>query len=367
MPRLAQLCLIALIPACASAPPPCVEEAAPSVVVASPPAPPPASSPVVIVTHQESLCFSRGAPKARAQKHDASPFCDGLDPKELAKVESRLKKELVPDYKPSKLVIDFGCDEAYGEMKDVILEDGSGHGGTLRIARFAREGETYRVRVIDSSHYYDAKTVVLAGRIEAARLDKLLASSRVAMLARPHFVRLHDPKDAFGSMSASFSSNDFHLRLTLIDEAGRATDQGFTGYESSDEQPRIVPMQMATEPLFKLLEGVKLSEEPATDDDRAFFSERLLATFDGDPYWWVKERYLKLAAQLGTVDALPSLAQVAAAPVTKVGGSEERARQQALAAIASLSGWDPRVDDRGKEVDPAAAGAAAARECLSGS
>ncbi|MBK6515573.1 MAG: hypothetical protein IPG04_16045 [Polyangiaceae bacterium] len=72
---------------------------------------------------------------------------------------------------------------------------------------------------------------MLAGRIEAARPDQLLASSRVAMLARPHFVRLHDPKDAFGSMSASFSSNDFHLRLTLIDEAGRATDQGFTGYE----------------------------------------------------------------------------------------------------------------------------------------
>lgn len=356
--------------ACAAAPPPCDEGDAPSVVLsAAPPvtAATAATASPSLATKKESLCFARGAPRPRPPRaKSADPFCDGLDGKELAKVEARLKKELVPDYKPSKLVIDFGCNEAYGELREVVFEDGSGHGGTLRIARFVPDEQGYRVRVIDSSHYYDKKTMTLAGQVSAPKLDAVLAGARVAMLARPHFVRLHDPKDAFGSMSMGFSSNDFHLRLTLRDEAGNMNDAGFTGYDASSEQVRILPMRMASEPVQKLLETVSLKEEPPSEDDRAFFTERLLVTLEGEPFWWVRERYLKLAAELGTVDALPALANLAASPVPKGGSSEERSRGEALDAIAAISGWDPRKGERGEAVEAAAAGEAAARECAAG-
>jgi hypothetical protein len=93
-----------------------------------------------------------------------------------------------------------------------------------------------------------------------------------------------------------------------------------------------------------------------TDDDKAFFSARFVATFAGTPYWWVKERYVALAAELGTVEILPALSAIAN---ERGETSADRTREPALRAIAKISGWDPMVGPRGEKrtLDEAASAA----------
>jgi hypothetical protein len=280
----------------------------------------------------------------------------------MARVEARIRKELVIDEKPSKLVIDYGCDAAESPPRDVYFEDGSGHGGTLRVTRFRRLPDRIEVRSIASSHYYGKGIEVQSGELDARALDGLVETARVAMLARPHVVKLRPPAGAGGmGMSAWFSSNDFHLRLSLIDEAGAVTDAGFTGYDGSSSQAQIIPMRMATEGFTKLLATVKLSSTEPTAADREMLTRRFLVTMERKPYWWVEERYVALMAELGTLDAVPALVSVVADPGTNA--SDERAREGAIAAIAALTGWDARVGPSGAPRTLAEAAGAIVDEC----
>lgn len=332
-------------PVCGSAPAPVQKAAAPTAPHAS-------------------ACFRHGRPKAiEVQKKEEAPFCAGIDGAELARVEARIRKDLVVHWKPSKLVIDFGCDVLAPDVRDVVLEDGSGHGGTLRIAHFVRGPSSVNVRLIASSHYYNAGTVISTARMGPADFDALVAHARVAVLARPHLIPLAQPPNTVLGGSASFSSNDFHLRLALTDDAGHVIDRSFTGYDSSMEQEAVVPMRIATERFEAAIDSLQFAPEAGpTDADKELFARRFLAAMKNDALtdWWVRERFVALAGALGTVDIVPALAQVAE---EKGAGAADRNRPVALAAIATLTGWDPRKDDMGKvrAIDDAAA--LAAQEC----
>jgi hypothetical protein len=265
------------------------------------------------------------------------------------------------DQKPSRLVVDFGCDLASGDLAEVVFERGSGHGGSLDIVRMKKDGDVVHVRAIESSHYYNAGTGVRAGEMAAATLETMVARSRVAMLAKPHLISISVENG--GHMSGSYwgSSNDFTLGLRIVDTHGDATERSFTGYEGSMEQENILPMRLATEPFEKLLESLSLAEVAPDDEDARFFTARFVATMAGHPYWWVKERYVALAARLGTPDAVPALVAVAR---EHGDASADRARDPALEAITRITGWDPRVDAyTGKKLDVDHAAERAAREC----
>ena len=348
-----------LLAGCAHAPPPPQPVFVPPVCAVAP-APREPERPLP----HASACFRNGRPKAVVlEKKEEFPFCAAIDAAELARVEARLRKEIVVYRKPSKLVVDFGCDALTSSVGEVVLEDGSGHGGTLRIVRFERTPSSVDVHMIASSHYFNAGTVISTARMGTADFDAMVVEARVAVLAKPHLIPLSVPSNGFGlGMSGSFSSNDFHLALALRDEEGHLVARHFTGYESSDAQEAILPMRMATERFEAALGSLAFTKEPApTDDDKALFVRQFLAAMNGEhPFWWITERYVALAAELGTIDVVPTLVRIAQ---KKGDASADRTRPVALAAIAALTGWDPRVDERGKPRDLDAAAAAAANEC----
>ncbi len=352
------LAIVIVVGSCSSKQAPCPAAPVPPAAVAVD-EPPPAAPPAPPAPGRR--CWASGRPTPPVAAKDEAPYCAPFDMRILARVEARVKKEFVVREQPSKLIIDFGCDAAYGDAKDVFFEDGSGHGGSLRLVRFRVEPDHVDVRAVGSSHYHGAGLEVVAGSVDRKTFDALLGEARVAMLARPHLVRLVDPTGGLGTMGMSGSSNDFHLRLTIVDEEGRATDRHFTGYDGSEEQETILPMRFATAPIVKLLDATKLTPAPITAADRSFFTARLIATMAGDPFWWVTERYVANAAQLGTFDAVPALVALLRAPT---GASEDRTREAALDAIAAITGWDPWLDDAGARRPVAAATAAALAECV---
>lgn len=340
---------VAVLPlavACTSAPkcPP-----APSPVALEVPPPPPAADAGLASTPRgrgDSPCFAKGRPSVPPATTNAErPYCAPFDELELKSVEQRVRAAMVLHDKQSLLVVDWGCDEAYGPVREMVLEDGSGHGGSLRVVRFQWQTDgRVTVRKIASSHYYQPGVTVEQAETSATQLAAIVATSRVALLARPHVVRLRTKGGGSRSFGSS-STNDFHLLLRLVDDEGRVTENRFSGYERSSEQEHIVPMRLATEPIRKLLEGLAFAPTAKTDEDRAFFTARLTRTLATKPFWWVKERYVANAAVFGTVDAIPSLVALTG---QKGEASADRTRVHALDALAAITGWDPRVDGAGK-------------------
>lgn len=297
------------------------------------------------------------APKKAEKKR--SPTCLPLDPAEVARVEARIRAELVVYQKPSKLVVDFGCDVA-ATAEQVVFEDGAGHGGSLRIARFRRSQGGVEVTLIDSHHHGRRTVEVSEGMVEESAFDVAVGRGRVALVAKPHLV----PLSGGGlHLTASFSSYDFHLRLSITDGDGDTTDRGFTGYESSGDQEKYLPMRLAAAPVERLLDRAKLSVRKPTDADRRFVTKRFLLTFEGEPYWWIRERYIGLVAALGTSDAVPVLVRAASTKPDPHDPSVERTRTAALDAIGAITGWDPWFDARGQRRDLEAAAIVAAAAC----
>lgn len=347
---------VAILPlavACASAPK-CPPPPSP-VAVEVPPSPPAADAGLAATTRgrADSPCFAKGRPNVPPplSSETPRPYCAPFDESDLKSVEQRVRAAMVLHDKQSLLVVDWGCDEAYGPLREMVLEDGSGHGGSLRVVRFQWQTDgRVSVRKIASSHYHQPGVTVEQAETSATQLAPIVATSRVAMLARPHVVRLRS-KNGSRVLGPS-STNDFHLLLRLVDDGGRVTENRYSGYERSSEQEHIVPMRLATEPIRKLLDGLAFAPATKTDEDRAFFTARLTRTLATKPFWWVKERYVANAAAFGTVDAIPSLVALAG---EKGEPSADRTRVHALDALAAITGWDPRVDGATKRSDDAAA------------
>jgi len=104
-------------------------------------------------------------------------------------------------------------------------------------------------------------------------------------------------------------------------------------------------MKIATDPFEKLLLGLSFATVEATEEDRRFFTQRFLETVGRNPEWWVEELYVHMAALLGTVDLVPALAHLVARPGEN---SKKRVRMKAIAAIKTITGWDPELDERGQ-------------------
>jgi hypothetical protein len=279
-------------------------------------------------------------------KPAASPSCTPLAAQEVAIVEARIRREFA-DEKSAKLVVDFGCDAAARDASEIVFESGSGHGGTLELVRFRSEaGGRVTIRRLGWSHYAKPQRLTIE-RAETTRanFDGMLAKSRVALVARPHVVRLMARDGSIGLGVVSMSSVDFHLLLRIEDEQGRITESRFTGYASSGEKERFVPLRVATEPVTKLLEALSFLSDTATAEDRAFVTTRFLATMTTSPAWWIRERYVALVGELGTVDAVPALVALVS---QKGDAGSDRTREGAIDAIARITGFDARTDENGK-------------------
>jgi hypothetical protein len=287
-------------------------------------------------------CFARGRPRATLPASTDVSSCGALDATEVKRAEEELRRRFVAYEKPSKLVVDFGCDVAHSEAAEIVVEDGSGHGGSLRIARLVRAGNVFTVRTLSSLHYRKKGLSVTDATVPAAQVDAIIAQARVQMLARPHLVLLTSPRDAL-VLTSSFSSNDFHLRLSIVDDAGRMTDRFFTGYPSSSSQEERLPLEIATEPLLALLSALPATASEVSDEDRTFFSARMRLMAQGHAEWWVKERFAEDARELGTVDTIPALVAIAR---EKSNGNTRR-QDLAIDVLAKITGWNARIAEDG--------------------
>jgi len=259
-------------------------------------------------------------------------------------VERRLRKGFEPTWSVHKLVVDFGCDSVDASVRDIDFEDGSGHGGTLRMFHLTREpGDPgkYDLRAIAFSGYYDTGITYARGQIDAKKLEAALPAMRVAMLAKMHDISLYRESDMRLGMSSSSSSNDFHLRIRLADTEGKFLDRTFSGYQSSYEQELRIPMELAAEPLRDALMKISFVKDVPTQADRELFAHHFLTTFDQKSFWWVGERMLEMVPALGTSDLVPSIVKWLAEGDPK----DVRIREEAVAALVAVTGLDLRKDE----------------------
>jgi hypothetical protein len=151
-------------------------------------------------------------------------------------------------------------------------------------------------------------------------------------------------------MRGGSSSANFHLLVGLRDLSGRQLQGHYTGYPSSNSELRYLPLVVTAEPLHKLVQTIEFKETTVTEEDRAHFAERFFdgqTRFDNDFSWWVTKREVSMARSYGS----PPIITILLSRLSP----QERSRfpmndkRHAVDAIAQISGWDIRVDEKGRE------------------
>jgi hypothetical protein len=255
----------------------------------------------------------------------------------------------------NRLDVDFGC-ERLGDIQEITLQYGGGHGGTLDLLRLRavdeREWDVLLLR--HSGGYYpepdERGAGVWRGRVSADELAPVLARTRAALVleAEEHI----DPNQSSGG---GMSSADFHAFVRLLDDQGHARDVGYTGYPSSGEQLDWQIPSLAVWPWAELIDNVQLDPAVPDADSQTFFMERFAETESANYLdWWVHERLLEMAGMHATLDLLPALGlQLCHWPDGTKTLAYGRDVVEALAAMLALLGRDePVVVDEQGVIDP---------------
>ena len=135
--------------------------------------------------------------------------------------------------------------------------------------------------------------------------------------------------------------------------------RSFTGSRDSTAQTDYLPLELALEPLGKVLDGLAFGAELGSlkrqAEARALFVTSFQSSFEPSP-GWLRELYLALASRYGALDVAPALSNLALADA-------EREQVLALNALAAVTGWDARYDERAAARAVSVAAAAYAVEC----
>ncbi len=276
------------------------------------------------------------------------------------KLRAQISKKYSPTWDGGKAIVEFPCDGLGASIREIMIETGNGHGGTLGMWHAVRGTGGFDVRGIafaGASMVSKQKSPpyeLVSGKVSLTSLEAVRAAlaAKVSEKQPPP-----NPNGAFGS-SMSMSSHDFHILVRLVDDDGRVLEREFTGYEGSQDQDVFLGLELAGEAL-RPITSLKGAAAAPTVEDRALFAERFnvsVAHFDEPFYWWVMERYVELARYFGTRAIIPGL--LTRLVVATPDRSKVDARTDALEALALITGWDARP---GVSVEDAAA--AYRREC----
>lgn len=281
-----------------------------------------------------------------------------------ARIATELRRAYVPSLDGSVVEVRFGCDPLTEPIARVVLEHGSGHSGGLTLWRltpsdddpssFAAHG--FALRSSGQSQGTGGALVIAHALVPRAALMTALADALPAMTAE--FRELAPPPLPRGvrGSRASVSSADFDVFIGVTDSVGRVLARSFAGYPGSSDQDRYLGVQLAASRLRPLLENARFERARPTDEERAFFVGHYLAALPrlhAEYAWWVRERFVLLAAELGTPALVPALLDDVklelgereqggdAAPIA------DRRLDGLVTALAALTGWDARRDERG--------------------
>ncbi len=342
------------------------------------------SAPAPSREERPNRCLPNGLPKM-ADEQEIVPGETCVDHEPLAR---RWAQKLAKSYQRvanGRVDVSFQCDPLTADLSEIVVESGYGHGGSLQIWRLTRQSEsTPSFDVIGVAHptYYaqdkDSTLPLIArGEIASRDLEKALASVRVLLTASIREVEPPPKPGTIGLHSMFFSSGDFHHHFRLRDDGQHELAGGFTGYPNSQAQRAYVAIQQAMKELDPWLDRLSFQRAQPDSQLRKWFSAYFTSAWprvqSGDA-WWVRERMLNLAGQLGDASVIPIVAgelgrqlrRVREAPADKRVELAGRHLAEPLAALKALTGWDPREADDGSERPLMAAVELAVSECSRG-
>lgn len=256
-----------------------------------------------------------------------------------------IAKDFQPEHDKGTAEVKFSCDGLGAQITEIVVETGSGHGGTLSMWRaklrpdgaFDVRGLHHKGASLGSRDTMDVG--VMAGVVRLPDLD----TARAATSSTIREVFPPPPPDTIGASSFGMSSNDFHLLIRFTDADGRVLERQYTGYESTGQQGAYLGLRVAEDALAPIT-ALTPSEPAIGAVDRALFAERFTAAtahFDDEFYWWVKESFVEMANSVGSRATIPGL--VSRLHVTDANDrSQIDTRKNALAALAAITGWDPK-------------------------
>jgi hypothetical protein len=287
---------------------------------------------------------------------------------EEKRIRPILLKRFNPTVKGGTVEVAFGCDPVSSDPMEIIVETGSGHGGSLSVwwIRSKIAGGDFEVtQFVHSSVWapYDKydytvadrfKAQTLRGTLSASTLEKVFKRAMPALTAT--FRELEPPPEpnSLHGMSMSSSSHDFHAAVSVTNGYRRLARR-FTGYEGTGGQDEYLGINLALESIRPMLEQIKTVEAPIDEAERAFFvkhvrsvAPRFYDTFN----WWVRERYLHLAARFDAKDLVPfvmddlrhGLGEVAKRPETDRNERAINTVGDSINGMVRLTGFDPRYD-----------------------
>jgi len=289
---------------------------------------------------------------AAAAKKLKAPKCH----KPAAKVQKVVRDAVVKDFHVTKTGgradVSFPCDGLGPKIREITVEGGGGHGGSLNLWIAQRVGTDWDVHGLLYREGKTAKVLTATGKVALPDLEAVRAgvSAKIKEVAPP------PPKNGMYGISGSSSSRDFHILIRLVDDDGRVVEKQYTGYASSSDQNDYLGLEAALAALAPMTDlADKATEQPApSDDDRAFFARQFNAAiprFEDDFYWWVMERFVGMARVVGSPAVIDGL--LTRLTLVKNDRSHTDARTDALEALAKITGWDAR--EGGKKTDEQAA------------
>jgi hypothetical protein len=276
-----------------------------------------------------------------------------------------LQKRFHPRVQKSTVEVGFGCDPVTFDVEEIIVETGSGHGGSLTLwwIRRPNSDSDFEVTQFEHGSYYskakpEREGKIARGRLSAAAATKAFRTALPALTAT--FREIEPPRlpNSIHGFSVSSSSHDFHAAISVTD-GGRRLARRFTGYEGSSGQERYLGVQLALETLSPVLDQVKPVEANISDEERGFFVKHVSSiapTFYDQFAWWVRERYLVLVARYGATELghllveelRHGLAEVEKLPDAERVDMSVRYLGDPINGLVRLTGFDPRLGGDGK-------------------
>lgn len=325
-------------------------------------------------------CLPAGMPKSRPpRKVYSADTC--VDHRRMeALVAHRIKKRFERTVSSSVVDVSFACDPLTSELEEIVIERGWGHGGSLQVWRIRKRADDsdYDVLVLGHASYYRSDKAKLLeigrGKFTSKTLALALAQARPALTATPRELEPPPPPNGMLGRSFTTSSGDFHHAFQLFDGMHELR-RHFTGYQGTGGQSEYLGLMIAMDAFQPLLDSVKVGPDVASAEEQAFFVESFLRAaprFDDDYAWWVRDRYVKLAEELGTNELVPALVDVLRSGLREGDAVSEEARQKELyerrltsplAALVKITGWDPAKEDGSSDKSVEQAARAMVDEC----
>lgn len=330
---------------------------------AEPVEPPPGPSspgPPPVAAGPEAQPVCRVLPEPASPEPAAKGRCGAVAKKVQSELRPRLERGFRPTAPGATLELRYACDPIAAPW-ELVFETGSGHGQGLALVRLRWQGAQLaglRISRRGGLVQGDEATVVERVVIEGTQVDRALPGLR-GLLAVQLTERV--PVEPQGG-SGYGASGSWHARVSLRDTAGHVRERGFTGSDGGSEQVHSIPVAEITATLRPLIDAFPWQTAAVDDDARAFFVSRFIAAGPDQAAWWIKERLVVLAADVGTPALIPRLVRLA--QDIRVDASVQRTRDHALAAVARLAQFDARIDERGAPVPTEQAVTIYAHACL---